>query len=82
MWICPKCRLQKQPTKHHIFPRRHFGRRTNNHILKLCRECHADLEKMIPFYKMHRDFYKHIIEKFFKGEKNESRMDSRMLNPD
>ena len=67
-WICPKCKLEKQPTRHHLFPRRHFGRKSNNNILKLCRLCHDKLEKLIPYHKMPRHFYRRIIEVFFQME--------------
>lgn len=66
MWVCPGCHEQKQPTKHHVFPRRHFGRKSNNNILKLCKQCHQDLEKMIPYEKMPREFYREVINEFFE----------------
>jgi len=42
---CPKCHQRKQLTVHHILPKRFF--RSDETIL-ICRECHDDLEMMIP----------------------------------
>lgn len=61
--ICKKCKKHKKLTKHHIFPSRHFKRR-NNHFEFLCRECHDDLETLIPYRKMERWFYPFILKAF------------------
>jgi len=50
---CLKCKTseaQKEITKHHIFPKRFFGNgKRNNHHIRLCRSCHDELERLIPF---------------------------------
>ena len=45
MRICPACLEQKEMTKHHVYPKRHFGK--NAMIFELCRACHDKLEKYI-----------------------------------
>lgn len=46
--FCPKCGRVRKITRHHIYPRRIFGRGKNNIILLLCVECHRDIERIIP----------------------------------
>jgi hypothetical protein len=58
---CPCCGEVKPMTKHHIFPVRHFGRKNNTFIFMLCRECHSELERYIPFAQMPRAFYNAIM---------------------
>jgi len=63
--VCPKCEEFKTLTRHHIFPRRWFGRgRRNGHYLYICRECHDELEGLIPYHKKKRGFYVEVVECF------------------
>ena len=63
--ICPKCNEIKILTKHHIRPKRHFGKgRRNPECIDICRECHSELEKRIPFRRMPERFYFHIVRAF------------------
>ena len=61
---CPKCKLKLRLTRHHVYPVRHYGRKDNKEILYICRECHDDLEKNIPFQKQAREFYTQVIDTF------------------
>jgi len=45
-FICPKCLRAKKPTSHHVWPKRFFG--GAGPLLKLCRECHDNIESLIP----------------------------------
>jgi len=47
--ICPKCFKIKKLTAHHIFPKRFFG--DNNSKLYICRDCHDEIEEIIPRYR-------------------------------
>ena len=63
--ICPKCHLFKKLTSHHIWPRRIYGE--NRHIIKLCRQCHDQIERLIPYRRMSKPFYKRVLKEFLKG---------------
>jgi len=65
MEVCPKCNQYKLLTKHHVLPQRHFGR--SKFILKLCRECHDEIEMLIPIERV-PDFYYFKIVEYFLGE--------------
>ena len=47
--FCPKCYKFKLLTEHHVFPRRFFGEGKCG--LYICRECHDDIERVIPAHK-------------------------------
>ena len=59
--ICPKCGVNQKLTKHHIVPVRHGGRKKQ--VLFICRECHNELEKVIPQKPILEDieYYKIVI---------------------
>jgi len=62
---CPGCLQERKMTRHHIYPRRHFGTRRNTELFLLCRECHDELEhKFIPDELMPREFYPTIVQVF------------------
>jgi len=67
--ICPKCGELTNLTRHHIYPTRHYNGQYSGdrNILKLCRSCHDDLEKMIPYKKQEHGFYRAIIKVFLNG---------------
>lgn len=46
--LCPQCLYLRDLTAHHIYPKRFFGTPKNSPILYLCRECHDEIEKLIP----------------------------------
>ena len=46
---CPKCHRIKHLTKHHTCPKRFFGGKRNKTTLLLCRECHDEIERIIPY---------------------------------
>ena len=70
--LCPKCQQIKTGTKHHVFPKRHFKRQKKPPIVYLCRDCHNGLEKLIPFYKMDKEFYINIILIFLFRDEEDS----------
>ena len=44
--ICPKCFQVRKLTRHHALPKRYFG--DTNHKLWICRDCHDEIEKILP----------------------------------
>lgn len=58
-WVCPVCEEEKEPIRHHIMPRRHFGNGNRNKggTVKVCRKCHDKIERKIPYEKMPISFY-------------------------
>ena len=63
--FCPKCGNWTQMTRHHIFPKRHYGNHHSKSILRLCRGCHDVLERdYIPFERQEHSFYSRIIKTF------------------
>lgn len=62
--VCPKCCRRGKLTKHHIFPRRHFGENGNH--LWLCLGCHRELERFIPDELVSIARYFLIISEFFR----------------
>lgn len=69
--LCPKCYKRPANSRHHIFPRRYWGKgRQNNYIIMFCRLCHDSIELLIPFRKMPKEFYVKIVREFM-GVKNE-----------
>ena len=61
---CPKCHELKPMTRHHILPKRIYGRNQNKHIFLLCRRCHNALELRIPLGRIPRRFYFSILLTF------------------
>lgn len=60
---CRKChRYESQLTKHHVLPKRHF--KNSKIFLLLCRTCHSDLERLIPYRKVHVRFYFFVLVVF------------------
>lgn len=72
--VCPKCGVVKPLTRHHILPKRLFGSQGNRDIFLLCRECHSELELLIPLRTKKEDiFYYQIVFKFLNGGKYHDR---------
>ena len=64
--VCPKCFKVHKLTKHHVLPKRFFG--FNHNVLHLCRDCHDEIDTLIPQYtKMEEDFYFKITLKWLRG---------------
>ena len=62
---CPCCGKEAPMTRHHILPRRHFGRKNNREVFLLCRSCHNALERRIPqATKLEPDEYRRILQQF------------------
>jgi len=53
-------------TEHHVLPVRHFGRMRKelSPVIYLCRECHNDLELLIPHQICKPDFYFQVVADF------------------
>jgi 5-methylcytosine-specific restriction endonuclease McrA len=67
--LCPKCGETKRLTRHHIFPKRHFGA-GHKFLFLLCRECHNELELDIPQTKVLTkiEYYQIIIRFLNRGK--------------
>ena len=50
--ICPKCEEYRRLTHHHILPKRHGG--ADGPGIKLCWDCHCELEDMIALVEGRR----------------------------
>ncbi len=46
--FCPKCHHMSFLQKHHVYPIRFFGRKNNNCTLVLCKDCHFEIEVILP----------------------------------
>jgi transcription elongation factor Elf1 len=64
--MCPKCKKDKPLTRHHIKPIRHFGKKHNNDTVLICRDCHDELEQIIPFQLMPVMEYFKIVDLFLE----------------
>jgi len=64
--LCPKCLVIKRLTRHHLLPVRHFGDGSRSPILHLCRQCHDEIEKLIPYIKLSPREYFRIARDFLK----------------
>ncbi len=65
---CPKCKKHKWLTQHHVFPLRHYPNQTRPLLQPLCRKCHDELERIIPFEKMTDDWYPAIVQLFLSED--------------
>lgn len=54
---CPKCGERKLATRHHLWPKRHYGTERNSRVVILCKECHRKLEMRIPYKRIPHRFY-------------------------
>ncbi|MCR4284043.1 MAG: hypothetical protein NUV64_01850 [Parcubacteria group bacterium] len=56
----------KEPTRHHVLPKRHYGKGNRNKggVVKVCRNCHDKIELNIPYKKMPASFYYNILTFF------------------
>jgi len=61
---CPTCDHHGALTKHHIYPKRIYGKEHNSRHYLLCRTCHNELETHIPYTKRSHDFYPAILKQF------------------
>ena len=65
---CPKCHRVGKLTKHHILPKR-FYFLADAGVIYLCRSCHDQLERRIPFKpKRTPRWYYGIVRKFLGDE--------------
>lgn len=65
---CLKCGTRgvkkNKLTEHHVLPRRWFS--GSSLTVTLCRSCHDDIEKLIPYPRQPNDFYFEIIHLFLE----------------
>jgi len=66
--VCPKCKQYKPMTRHHIYPKCFYGKEKNDTVFLLCRDCHTELEKNIPSFRMPHSFYPNVVLAFIKGK--------------
>lgn len=67
--LCPKCLKKEQNSSHHIYPKRHFGNGgINKDTIRLCRDCHNDLEILIPSEEQSREVYTDILGLFLQND--------------
>lgn len=63
---CPKCHCLKPLTEHHVFPRRFFHR--NNSKLRICRDCHDEIELLLPYKKkLSKGEYINVTKSWLRG---------------
>lgn len=58
---CPCCDFVGILTRHHLYPKRHYGRHFSKSLFILCRACHNELETYIPQHRMQHGFYSQIV---------------------
>jgi hypothetical protein len=60
-------------SKHHLYPKRFYRKQKKPAILFLCRTCHNEIERRIPYgEKLYREDYLEIARNFLaKGGKDE-----------
>lgn len=65
--ICIKCVRFCNTEKHHIIPRR-VKRKRNVSTIKLCKDCHCEIEEILPKHrKLSKNEYLAIHFKWLKG---------------
>ncbi len=71
--VCPRCLHIRGLSKHHVFPKRFFGKGNGNRsVLLLCGECHEFIENIIPYsVKLNKGQYLELHQLFLKGESYE-----------
>lgn len=62
--LCPKCLQAKPRSVHHILPQRYY--KGVGPTLDLCRRCHDELEKLIPFEEKSKSFYYRVVREFLR----------------
>ncbi len=62
--ICDRCGEYRWINKHHIYPKKYFGKKGNNETVQLCLDCHADIHEILPKEKNSKTFYKTFTKKF------------------
>ncbi|PIR57795.1 MAG: hypothetical protein COU71_02105 [Parcubacteria group bacterium CG10_big_fil_rev_8_21_14_0_10_38_31] len=62
-WVCPVCKEKRDPTRHHVLPKRHFKKRSKD-ILKVCRRCHDKIEMNMPRKEQPAVFYYKVLTLF------------------
>lgn len=64
---CPKCHQMKHLTDHHVYTKRFYRR--SDCKLKLCRDCHDDIERVIPLRtKLSKETYLKITKAWLLGK--------------
>ncbi len=62
--ICERCKEHRYINRHHIYPRKFFGTKENDEVVKLCLLCHAEIHDLLPKEKQEKSFYKSFTMKF------------------
>jgi hypothetical protein len=65
--ICNKCFFNRRLERHHILPRRFFGK--NKYTVVLCEDCHDEIEGILPIdVKLSKGMYLEINEAWLRGK--------------
>ena len=67
--LCPKCMELRVMTTHHVFPKRHFGKKDKEYRLDICRNCHDEIERILPFRELRKEEYLEIHRRWLKDER-------------
>lgn len=63
--LCPKCQEMRYLTRHHLYPKRFFKNQKRPATLFICRQCHNELERRIPYAKkLQKEDYLQIARAF------------------
>ena len=67
--LCCNCFKIAPLEKHHIYPIRFFGKKSNKTILYICEECHKTIEIILPCHrKLEKEEYLEIHKKWLRKE--------------
>ena len=67
--VCSKCVRIREVEQHHCLPKRFFGKKNNRSLLKLCAECHLEIERILPYdVKLTRGQYLDIHKDWLQGK--------------
>ena len=65
---CPKCHQMRFLEKHHVMPRRFFGKKSNNCKLAICENCHKEIEDILPReIRLSKKAYRQITKQWLLG---------------
>ncbi len=67
--ICAKCHNVRILERHHCLPIRFYGRKGNYSTLMVCKDCHHDIETILPrTFELAKDEYLEITHQWLLGK--------------